>query len=602
VNGRVLCQILLASTIPVVSVAAGGERGVAPPPSIPSFLGYVPNEFIVVLKPEVGMPEPAATGGTVVHVGDAGFDALADRFAVTRIRPQFPGAEPGPRSRTAELARYHKVQIEAGSLEEALDAFRAHPWVETAEPIGIHAMCATPNDPYSSQQWYLDQISGHDIDSPESWNLETGSDELILAILDSGARYYHRDLGGAEASLADPGAARGNMWINKAELDGAAGVDDDGNGYVDDWIGYDFVDAASNCWPGEDCSVEDNDPRDFNGHGTHTAGIACMLTNDGYGMAGVAGGWGTGSPAVTGNGVRVMALRTGYSYDYMGREHGVVTMDAAAEALYYAADNGARIASCSWGSSNSGGLGAAATYFIQNGGIIFVAAGNDGTQIADYLNGRGDCISVAATDEKDNAAHYTRYGTWVDICAPGNNIYATYHDHDDPATDLWISRSGTSTAAPMAAAVCALVWSRKPGWTAAQVKARLFASADNVDSGLSAPYIGKMGAGRVNAFQAVSDGPDPQPVSLPESFALAQNYPNPFNASTTIAFSLPEAAHVDLVAYNALGRPVAILVDRRYEAGDYEVVWDARRLPSGVYFYRLRAGAQVVTRRTMLLK
>ena len=113
--------------------------------------------------------------------------------------------------------------------------------VEKVEPIGVHAMYATPNDFYYSYQWHLNQVSDHDIDAPEAWDVEVGADATVVAILDSGTRYYHPDLGGVNASPTTPEASRGNMWINDAELNGSAGVDDDGNGYVDDWIGYDLI-------------------------------------------------------------------------------------------------------------------------------------------------------------------------------------------------------------------------------------------------------------------------------------------------------------------------------------------------------------------------
>ncbi len=474
---------------------------------IPSFLGYVPDRLIVVMKPTVGKVSSTVAANGVAHIGDADFDAISDRFAASGIKQQFVGS-------SGELAKYHKIKFEAGTLEDALAAYAVHPLVEKVEPIGIHAMYATPNDGfYDPYQWYHNQANDDDIDSPEAWNIQTGSTSIILAILDSGTRYYHRDLGGANTSPSNPGAARGNMWINTAELNGSSGVDDDGNGYTDDWIGYDFVDNGSNCWSGEDCYTKDNDPRDFNGHGTHTSGIVGMLTNNGYGMAGVAGGWGNGTEQQYGNGVKVMALRMGYSYQYFGQEYGVVLMDAAAEAFYYAADNGARIASCSWGSSNSGGIGAAATYFINNGGLIFVAAGNDGSQTADYLNGRGDCISVAATDQNDAAASFTTYGTWVDISAPGVGIYSTYHDHADPNVDYWASLDGTSMACPMAAATAAMIWSQNLTWSASQVENQLYTSAENIDSELSSAYIGKMGAGRINLYDAVNTGPPPAPVA-----------------------------------------------------------------------------------------
>jgi len=506
---RAFLTVFLVLFLFSTAFTAEAIKKVDQPQEIPSFLGYAPNKLIVVMKSDVDEPNMRLSINGVVHIGDAEFDRMSDRFAVSAMKKQFAGAEPGPLSKTAELARYYKIRFEAGTLEEAMEAYGNLPIVERVEPIGIHALYATPSDFYYSYQWHLNQASDHDIDAPEAWDIETGSTSVIVAILDSGTRYYHPDLGGVNASPSNPGASRGNMWINTTELNGSSGVDDDGNGYVDDWIGYDFIDGVSNCWSGEDCNTKDNDPRDFNGHGTHTSGIFGMITNDGYGMCGVAGGWGNGSQTEYGNGVKIMPLRMGYSYNYFGQEYGVVMMDAAAEAFYYAADNGAKIASCSWGSSNSGGIGAAATYFINSGGIICVAAGNDGGQTADYLNGRGDCISVAATDQNDNGASFTTYGTWVDICAPGVGIYSTYHDHTDPNTDYWAAMDGTSMATPMVAGVVALIWSKQPTWTASQVESQLYSSADNIDAYLSSQYIGKMGAGRINAYNAVNFGPAP---------------------------------------------------------------------------------------------
>jgi len=474
---------------------------------LPGFLGYKANEFIIVLKDDVGVNHARDKLSDVALNHLSGCENLARQFSVTQLRPQFVGADTGSRRLTPEgraLARHYKVRISEGTIDDAVAAYAKLPIIEKVEKIGIHTVYAAPNDFYYNYQWHLNQESDHDIDAPEAWDIETGNDAIIVALIDSGVRYYHPDLGGANASPSNPGASRGNMWINTAEINGSSGVDDDGNGYVDDWIGYDFIDGVSNCWPGEDCNNEDNDPRDFNGHGTHTAGIFGMITNDGYGMCGVAGGWGNGTQVEYGNGVKIMALRMGYSYNWLGQEYGVVMMDAAAEAFYYAANNGAKIASCSWGSSNSGGISAAATYFINSGGIICVAAGNDSAEVSpDYLNGRGDCISVAATNENDNGASFTTYGTWVDICAPGNNIYSTYHDHTDPSTNYWAAMGGTSMATPMVAGVAALIWSQNPTWTSSQVEDKLYTSADNIDAYLSPKYIDKMGAGRINAYNAV---------------------------------------------------------------------------------------------------
>ncbi len=499
--------------IPVLVQAGNPDVKVVDRPYGPSFLGWAPGELVVNFKATSGVTpervEKARLRSGLMSLEIPSLDAIARQYQVTEMNQMFKGAKPEMiNGRFFDLSHHFVVRFDPNAdLDEVMAAYQADPAVESVEKNGIHALYATPNDGYYSYQWYLNQAGDHDIDAPEAWNIETGSTSVIVALLDSGTRYYHPDLGGANASPSNPGASRGNMWINTAELNGTSGYDDDGNGYVDDWIGWDFIDGVTSCWTGEDCNTEDNDPRDFNGHGTHTAGIIAMLTNDGYGMCGIAGGWGNGSQAVTGNGIKLMPLRMGYSYNYGGQEYGVVQMDCAASAFYYAAAKGAKIASCSWGSSNSGGLGAAVDYFIASGGIVFVAAGNDGGTTADYLNGRGDCVSVAATDENDNAASFTTYGTWVDICAPGNNIYSTYHDHTDPNTNYWASLSGTSMATPLTAGVGALIWSHNPGWTASQVKNQLYSSADNIDAYLSSQYIGRMGAGRVNAYNAVNTGP-----------------------------------------------------------------------------------------------
>ncbi|MCK4413304.1 MAG: S8 family serine peptidase [Candidatus Eisenbacteria sp.] len=481
-----------------------------PASTVPNDLGLVEDEFIVILAKTV----PVVAQVDYTHQessGIASLDQLASENAVASLKPQFQGA--AERGITA-LARHYKVRLGAGAdLETAMAAYAADPAIARVEPIGIHPVYAAPNDGFYTNQWHLNQANDHDIDAPEAWDIETGDPAVIVAILDTGVRYYHKDLGGANASSSNPGAAVGNMWINWAEKNGTTGVDDDGNGYTDDWVGYDFVDGATNGWPGEDVNTKDNDPRDFNGHGTHCAGNVSAINNNGYATCAPTGGWGNGSLEETGNGVKTMACRIGWSGSYFGMEVGYVRMDFAAEAFYYAADNGARIASCSWGSSNSGGIADAVTYFVSQGGLVFKSAGNSGNQTADYLCGRADIISVAATDQNDCRADFSTYGTWVDISAPGVAIMSLYHDHNDPTNDYVASIDGTSMASPLAASVAALIWSHYPSWTPAQVEQQLYDSADDID-GLpcNSSYVGKLGAGRVNAFRAVSGG-TPPPVA-----------------------------------------------------------------------------------------
>lgn len=475
----------------------------------------VQDEFVVQFRAEAAdvIRQSAALDAAITGFGPVD-DTLAS-LAAQGLRPMYPGAD-----RAADQARglpdmtgWYVVHIDTDRIDlaGAMEAMWASDFVTQVEPIGVHALCGVPNDGYFANQWFLSQTSDKDIDAPEGWDVENGSPSIAVAVLDTGVRYFHKDLGGVNTSYSTPGATDGNVWRNMAEFNGVAGVDDDGNGYVDDWIGYDFVSSAIyTCWSGEDCTTADADPRDFNGHGTHCAGIVTAMNNNGYAVASAGGGFGPGTNTATGDGVKVMCLRIGHSANYGGQEAGFVRMDYAASAFYYAAAKGAKVASCSWGSSNSGGIAAALDYFIAAGGLVFKAAGNDGTQTADYMCGRSDVYSVVATDASDKKASFSTYGTWADISAPGVGIYSTYHNHAAPSSDYVASLDGTSMATPLVASVAGVVWSKNPSWTRTQVWDAVRLNTDNIDS-LNAAYVGKMGSGRVNLNKALGGSAPPPP-------------------------------------------------------------------------------------------
>ncbi|KPL14430.1 MAG: hypothetical protein AMS26_10845 [Bacteroides sp. SM23_62] len=393
---------------------------------------------------------------------------------------------------TIGLSRIYRIEFPAApDVREIVESYANDLNIEYAQPVGVHKVYGTiPNDQYFSNQWGMTKIQ-----APDAWDVARGDTSVILAIIDTGVDWKHPDLGGNSPYL------HGNIWTNWAEYNGTTGVDDDNNGLVDDIRGWDWVNVVSSSypiWPGEDGTVEDNDPMDFNGHGTHCAGIASAITDNVTGVAGV--GWGC----------KIMALRAGWSADYFGYEVGLVNMDFCAQAIYYAARNGASAINCSWGSSNTAGIADAVTFATSMGAIVVSAAGNDDISDASYLCSRHDCISVAATDPNDNKASYSSFGFWVDVSAPGGDyppttdeIYSTYYDHNTNShTYEWIY--GTSMAAPHVVGLTGLINDQFPTLDWRGIKERLQFTSDNIDL-LNPNYKnGLLGEGRINAFSAVT--------------------------------------------------------------------------------------------------
>ncbi len=571
-----------------------------------SLVGYKTDRFSLKLTAQA-LQDIRGQNLQIGLTGIAEIDRLNQQYSVRKLTPLF---QHETRPEAVELNQWFTVYLpKSETLESIVKQYDALPSVLVAERIPIHEVYAMPDDPKISNQWHLDQSNDADLDAPEAWDVGGGNPAIIVTVMDTGVEWFHHDLGGALASQSDRESIRGNIWINQAELgDTTSTLDEDGNGYADDWVGWDFVTGSPNLLNlGDDYDTADNDPRDSNGHGTHCSGNVSAINNNGVGVCSAAGGWGEDVNG-NGNGVKVMALRIGWDDFPSGR----VSMDFAAQAFQYAAENGARIASCSWGSSETSALNDAVNIFLYDTAtpaagapvkrLIFVAAGNSGNENNDYLTGREDIIAVAATQEDDNAAtEFTNYGAWVDISAPGNNIYSTAKNGG------YVSYSGTSMATPITASVAALIWSYDPTLTAVQVRDYLYNGADNIDNHLDAKYIGKMGAGRVNAKNSLdliagASSVGHKAGQQPQTFALQQNYPNPFNPTTSIRYHVARQTNVQLIVYNMLGQKLKTMVNKTQPAGSYSIRLDASDLASGVYYYTFKAGSFTQTKKMLLVR
>jgi len=390
--------------------------------------------------------------------GLGSLDALLQRVGAHSVQKMFRHRPTQPGSGTPDISRILKVRIpESVNPAAVARALERDPNVEYAEPLYVRRALVVPDDPLYTQQHHLPQIH-----APEAWDVQKGDTGIIIAIIDTGIDCDHVDL-------------TANIWTNLEEANGLAGVDDDGNGFVDDVHGWDFGD-------------DDADPTvatagEGAGHGTHCAGIAGAATNNHTGVAGVS--WYCGLMAVKGS------PDADPEHIYYGFE-----------GIIYAADNGADVISNSWGGFGYSRVEEEViTYAHSRGSVVVCAAGNENQDNAFYPSSYRNTVSVAAVRVDDVKAGYSDHGPWVDISAPGGDVGALIMSTiPDDRYQPW---GGTSMATPVVAGVCALVKSHHPDWSNDQVIRQVLLSADDI-SALNPAYRNRLGHGRVNAYEALT--------------------------------------------------------------------------------------------------
>ncbi len=435
----------------------------------------------------------AAKAFGTVSFGVPSLDPILQQYQITDFRKLFPWRteKPPVNSGMHDLSRFYELQFpESVDVQEVINALQQNPNIRMAEPVWAIPLEAVPNDPLWSQQWAMEP-PGPDPDYYDAWDIETGSDSIKYGCIDSGVNYKHRDL-------------QGNIWVNPGEdldgdgvvydIDDLNGIDDDGNGRVDDLIGYDFFTGlGGGVWPGEDGGTPDPDPNDFDGHGTHVAGIAAAMNNNGLDVTSAAGGWYGGNRAY--RGVQIMCLRVGAT----GADGlGYVNSNNCATAIDYAVMMGANVINASWGGSS---VSAAAAANAVAAGVTFChAAGNDNVNQPDEIDNVSGVLSVASVTSSDHKSSFSNYGFWIDVSAPGSNILSTYSNQYSATT---ATLSGTSMASPMVAGLALLIRSAMPSLTRDQVDSLIVFNADPIDS-INPSYQFMLGSGRINAFKALS--------------------------------------------------------------------------------------------------
>ena len=440
--------VLAAGLVPHKMVAAQG-----PGDSNPL---YVDNEILVKFRDE------AAPALGSEFIDDATLPIGKGR--IRELSPALGERRGGP----------YLIELDGSmTVEEAVRRAKADPRVEYAEPNYLYqSSTVTPNDTYFDRMWGLFNsggtgTAGADIGAIRAWGITTGAEDLVVAIIDSGADLSHQDLSG-------------NAWVNPGEIAGN-GSDDDQNGLVDDINGWNFA--------GKNNRIYSHPQFDF--HGTHVAGSIGAVGNNGRGVTGVA--WN----------VKLMSLK------FLDKKDGKGSTSDAVLSINYAIDQrrrgqNVRIINASWGGPGESLALQDAIFRAGQAGILFVcAAGNESTDVdiaprypVAWASGLPTAISVASIDQHDSVSSFSNIGhTSVSVAAPGDRILSTSPDN------AYSFASGTSMATPYVSGIAALLWASEPGLTPAQVKQRIMATSDpvlNLASNVKS-------AGRANAYNALTN-------------------------------------------------------------------------------------------------
>ncbi len=425
---------------------------------------YVKNNVIVRLKPE--FREVAS----ITYIDHPALNAYLQSIGTTSLEKKFPRKSP-PQHASNEMGNklidlsliYELHYSNSIPLQKVINSLLSLSIFEYAEPHYIPKPLYVPNDPQADSitggQYHLKNIKAY-----AGWDINKGDTNIVIGITDTGYDFTHEDL-------------VGNVKLNY--LDPLDNIDNDNDGYIDNYKGWDM-------------GMMDNNPQFSNAspHGVFVSGCAGATTDNDTGIAG--------------SGFKCKLLPIKISDD-----NGFLTM--AYEGIIYAADHGCQIINCSWGGTGGSQFGQDivdyATFNMNS--LVMAAAGNNDQELVFYPASYNNVINVGGSDSLDkkwddpfNANHGSNYGIYLDVFAPGDELYSTWANN----TYLVGGTSGTSFACPVAAGVAGIIKAQFPSYSAKQIGEQLKVTCDNMDIlPQNAPYLGKLGYGRVNLLRALTE-------------------------------------------------------------------------------------------------
>lgn len=438
---------------------------------------YEPGVLIVKLKPAC---RNLMANGKVQHPA---LLAAMQGIKATAVAQLFPQATAPSTLRNAQgnelvdLSLLYRISCNGANIPFAIKQLQKTNMFEYVEPQYIMQTNYTPNDPSLGQCYHLGKVNAY-----TAWDTQKGDTNVVIGIVDSGTDWDHPDLApNLKLNWADP--------IN--------GVDDDNDGYIDNFRGWDI-------------SENDNDPMvDNSSHGSHVSGCAAAATDNNIGVAG------------TGFNCKFLPVKA-------AKQSSTTQINNGYEAIVYAADHGCDIINCSWGGPGGSSFGQDVINYatFNKDALVVVSAGNSGVEEELFPGAYDNVLAVAATGSSDARASYSTFGYWVDVCAPGTNVYSTYYNN------TYSNQTGTSMSAPVTSGAAAIVKSQFPAYTAKQVGERIRLTSDyvyNLPQNIN--IMNKIGKGRVNMGNALTAT---TPAVRFENIMLTDNNDNTFVIGDTI--------------------------------------------------------------------
>jgi hypothetical protein len=460
----------------------------------------------------------------------APFDSIVSKYRVQSFKKAF-------KHTALKLQKIYRLKFDHhDSVDQIIRDMHQLSFIEYAEKAPLYKTHGLPSDYDAVKQWELEKIN-----APKAWEASKGNNSVAIAIIDNGVSYTHEDL-------------MANAWKNPSEIPNN-GFDDDFNGYTDDIYGYDVADDNGNPTPPSSTTNQSGFI-----HGTHVAGTASGVTNNNKGMTSLS------------YNVKFISVKCA-SDNTDGK-----SLTHAYEGVDYALTAGADVINMSFGGAQSSATWEILLSQAQSQGIVLVAsAGNDNTDQKFYPAAYNGVISVAATNKNDELASFSNYGNWIDVCAPGVNLYSCLVQSGNTYGTL----SGTSMAAPVVSALAALIKSSDLGSSASQIQNAIVGGCKNINA-KNPGLENQLGSGRIDAFRSLQIVNPTAPV-----FSSSKT-----NSEIAVQFYGPQMAEIksnstalkSVKIFDASGKKVREIDGQNKRS----IKMEFHTLPSGIYFLEVK--------------